>query len=123
MVLPLLLEDHVQALQHGVVLPRVARAVGRDAVPLQVLGLRAGDHVAYLVHALPAQIEHLAAGYFFGGADGGAVGGFVGWALRWALAAAAAASACAACAASCGVIQVSMGPRAARHTLPWWPPP
>jgi hypothetical protein len=34
MVLPLLLEDHVQALQHGVVFPRVAGAAGRDAVPL-----------------------------------------------------------------------------------------
>jgi len=59
MVLPLLLEDHEQALQHGVVFPRVARAVGRDAVPLQLLRLRAGDHFAYLVHALLAQIEHL----------------------------------------------------------------
>ena len=28
MVLPLLFEDHVQALQNGVVFPRVARAVG-----------------------------------------------------------------------------------------------
>jgi ubiquinone/menaquinone biosynthesis C-methylase UbiE len=53
-VLPLLLEDHVQALQHGVVFPRVARTVGRDAVPLQFLCRRVGDHVAYLVHALPA---------------------------------------------------------------------
>ena len=49
----------MQALQHGVVFPRVARADGRDAVPLQLLRLRAGDHFAYLVHALPAQIEHL----------------------------------------------------------------
>ena len=40
-------------------LPRVAGAVGRDAVPLQLLRLRAGDHFAYLVHALPAQSEHL----------------------------------------------------------------
>src|SRR5260370_42242117 len=36
---------------------------------------------------------------------------------------AAAASAFAACSANCGVIQLSIGPRAARHTLPWWPPP
>src|SRR5580704_3401362 len=36
--------------------------------------------------------------------------------------AAAAASAFAACWASCGVIQVSIGARAARHTLPWCPP-
>src|SRR5271165_1074111 len=46
-------------------------------------------------------------------------------ALAAALAAAAlaaAASAFAACAASCGVIQLSIGPRAARHTLAWWPP-
>ena len=41
MVLPLLLEDHVQALQHGVVFPRVAGAVGRDAVPLQLLRVKA----------------------------------------------------------------------------------
>jgi hypothetical protein len=33
-VLPLLLEDHMQALQHGVVFSRVARTAGRDAVPL-----------------------------------------------------------------------------------------
>src|SRR5271157_147154 len=36
--------------------------------------------------------------------------------------AAARASALAACWASCGVIQVSIGPRAVRHTLPWCPP-
>jgi hypothetical protein len=59
MVLPLLLEDHVQALQHGVVLARVAGAVGRDAVPLQFLGVHGGDHFAYLLHAPPARIEHL----------------------------------------------------------------
>jgi hypothetical protein len=35
-VLPLLLEDHVQALQHGVVFPRMAGAGGREAVPLQL---------------------------------------------------------------------------------------
>jgi hypothetical protein len=49
MVLPLLLEDHMQALQHSVVLARVTRAGGRDAVPLQLLRRRAGDHFAYLV--------------------------------------------------------------------------
>jgi hypothetical protein len=62
-------------------------------------------------------------GYFFrgaeGGVDGAAVGDLTGCALRWAAAPAAAASARAACAASCGVIQASIGPRAARHTLPW----
>jgi hypothetical protein len=38
---------------------------------------------------------------------------------EWAFSAAAAASAPAAAEASCGVIQASIGPRAARHTLPW----
>src|SRR5580692_102103 len=33
------------------------------------------------------------------------------------------ASLLAALAASCGVIQSSIGPRAARQTLAWWPPP
>ena len=51
-VLPLLLEDHVQALQHGVVFPRVAGAVGRDAVPLQLLRIRGGDHFAYSKRAM-----------------------------------------------------------------------
>ena len=60
MVLPLLLEDHMKALQHSVVFARVARAGGRDAVPLQLLRRRAGDHFAHLIHALLAQIEHLA---------------------------------------------------------------
>jgi hypothetical protein len=58
------------------------------------------------------------AGYFFGGAKDGAAGGLAGCALRWAAALAAAASALVACTASCGVIQASIGPRAARHTLP-----
>jgi hypothetical protein len=59
-------------------------------------------------------------GYLFGRAEGGAVADLSGWALCWAAraAAAAAASAAAARAASCGVIQASMGPSAARHTLP-----
>jgi len=50
----------VQALQHGVVFARVAGAGGRDAVSLQLFRIRAGDHVAYLVHPFPAQVEYLA---------------------------------------------------------------
>ena len=56
---------------------------------------------------------------FLGGAEVAAGRGLTPCALRWPAraAAAAAASAFAACAASCGVIQVSIGPSAARHTL------
>ena len=66
--------------------------------------------------------------YGFLGAAGVCGGrGLASCALRAAAAAlaalAAAASAFTACWASCGVIQVSIGPRAARHTLPWCPPP
>ncbi|HEX3188723.1 MAG TPA: hypothetical protein VHS30_02900, partial [Streptosporangiaceae bacterium] len=37
--------------------------------------------------------------------------------------AAAVAAACFASPARCGVIQLSIGPSAARQTLAWWPPP
>jgi uncharacterized protein len=59
MVLPLLLEDHLQALQDGVFFPRVAGATGRDADPLQLSRFRGGDHSAYLVHALAPKLKHL----------------------------------------------------------------
>src|SRR5579875_269581 len=59
-----------------------------------------------------------------GGVRSGA--GLAARALRSAAALAAAlarlAFCTAACSASSGVIQESIGPRAARHTLPWWPP-
>ena len=54
MVLPLLFEDHVQALQHGGVLPRVSGALRRDTDPFQLLRRRASDHFTYLAHAAPS---------------------------------------------------------------------
>ncbi len=38
---------------------RGGRAVGSDGVPFQLRPCQAGDYVAYLVHALPAQAEYL----------------------------------------------------------------
>ena len=43
MVLPFLLKDHVQALQHSVVLVRVARGGGSNAGTLQLCFVHAGD--------------------------------------------------------------------------------
>ena len=56
---PFFLEDHLQALQHGVILPRVAGLAGGTPVRSSCLRRHADDNVVYLVHALPAHIQHL----------------------------------------------------------------
>ena len=62
MVLPLLLEDHVQALKHGVFFPGVAGAIGRDAVALQLLGVAPAITSRTSPMRSPAQVEHLGEG-------------------------------------------------------------
>ena len=56
-VLPLLVEDHVQACQDGVLTVRMTRRLRGNANALQLLGREGGDRVLDLVHPGPTDVE------------------------------------------------------------------
>src|ERR1039458_8139147 len=57
-VLPLLVEDHVHAMEHCAYLRRVTRSVGGDTYPLELLCRERGHRLFHHIHAPATDLEH-----------------------------------------------------------------